>query len=327
MEDGITYYDLDKSKIESMAYEENKNSSINMDIAVVVKVKKGYANTAKKKLQKSLTQTVDYNKLYNMDTIRVNQARIFVKGNYVGMFILGKKADDKLSVQKQAKIAKSEAAKIDKAWKAVFGGKVKNLAKIKWQQWEKINVFFKHNIFDVFFADNIRHISMGSWFRDYVYIPLGGSRKGKGTVRQIINIGIVWLLTGLWHGASVNFILWGIYFGVILMAEKAFILKWLVKIPKVFRRCYSYLIVTISWILFACTKRLERIVFFKALTGIGKKFVCDRESMYLMFSYLPLIAICFVAAAPFGKNIYSIIQKRSETRLTNASVACFWCSF
>lgn len=131
MEDGITYYDLDKSKIESMAYEDNKNSSINMDIAVVVKVKKGYANTAKKKLQKSLTQTVDYNKLYNMDTIRVNQARIFVKGNYVGMFILGKKADDKLSVQKQVKIAKSEAAKIDKAWKAVFGGKVKNLAKIK----------------------------------------------------------------------------------------------------------------------------------------------------------------------------------------------------
>ena len=131
MEDGITYYDLDKSKIESMAYEDNKNSSINMDIAVVVKVKKGYANTAKKKLQKSLTQTVDYNKLYNMDTIRVNQARIFVKGNYVGMFILGKKADDKLSAQKQAKIAKSEAAKIDKAWKAVFGGKVKNLAKIK----------------------------------------------------------------------------------------------------------------------------------------------------------------------------------------------------
>lgn len=118
MEDGITYYDLDKSKIESMAYEENKNSSINMDIAVVVKVKKGYANTAKEKLQKSLTQTVDYNKLYNMDTIRVNQARIFVKGNYVGMFILGKKA-------------KSEAAKIDKAWKAVFGGKIKNLAKIK----------------------------------------------------------------------------------------------------------------------------------------------------------------------------------------------------
>lgn len=131
MEDGIKYYDLDKSKIESMAYEENKNSSINMDIAVVVKVKKGYANTAKEKLQKSLTQTVDYNKLYNMDTIRVNQARIFVKGNYVGMFILGKKADDKLSVQKQVKIAKSEAAKIDKAWKAVFGGKVKNLAKIK----------------------------------------------------------------------------------------------------------------------------------------------------------------------------------------------------
>ncbi|MBU5478121.1 DUF4358 domain-containing protein [Eubacterium sp. MSJ-13] len=130
MSDGITYYDLDKSKVESMAYEANSNSSINMDVAVVVKVKKGYADTARAKLQKSLTQTVDYNKLYNMDTLRVNQARIFVKGNYVGMFILGKKASDKLSVQKQAKIAKSEAAKIDKAWKSVFGGNVKNFAKV-----------------------------------------------------------------------------------------------------------------------------------------------------------------------------------------------------
>lgn len=130
MEDGITYYDLDKSKIESMAYEANSNSSINMDIAVIVKVKKGYADTARVKFQKALTQTVDYNKLYNMDTLRVNQARIFVKGNYVGMFILGKKASDKLSVQKQAKIAKSEAAKIDKAWKSVFGGNAKNLAKV-----------------------------------------------------------------------------------------------------------------------------------------------------------------------------------------------------
>lgn len=130
MSDGITYYDLDKSKVESMAYEANSNSSINMDVAVVVKVKKGYADTARAKFQKSLTQTVDYNKLYNMDTLRVNQARIFVKGNYVGIFILGKKASDKLSVQKQAKIAKSEAAKIDKAWKSVFGGNVKNLAKV-----------------------------------------------------------------------------------------------------------------------------------------------------------------------------------------------------
>lgn len=130
MSDGITYYDLDKSKIESMAYEANSNSSINMDVAVIVKVKKGYADTARAKFQKSLTQTVDYNKLYNMDTLRVNQARIFVKGNYVGMFVLGKRADYKLSVQKQAKIAKSEAAKIDKAWKSVFGGNVKNLAKV-----------------------------------------------------------------------------------------------------------------------------------------------------------------------------------------------------
>ena len=162
-------------------------------------------------------------------------------------------------------------------------------------------------------------MSMGSWFRDYVYIPLGGSRKG--TARQIINIGIVWFLTGLWHGASVNFILWGVYFGIILMAEKAFVLKWLEKIPMVCRRCYSYIIVTVSWILFACTKKTEMFLFIKAITGFGKNLVCDRESLYLVFSYLPLIAVCFVAAAPFGKNICSMIQKRSETKFANASVA------
>lgn len=127
-EDGISYYGLDKKKVESMAYEANSNSSLNMDVAVIVKVKKGYAKTAQKKLQKGLDQTVDYNKLYDMDGFRVSQARIFVSGNYVGMFILGKRSSG--NAQQQAKQAKSEAAKIDKAWKSVFGGKVKNLAKV-----------------------------------------------------------------------------------------------------------------------------------------------------------------------------------------------------
>lgn len=186
---------------------------------------------------------------------------------------------------------------------------------------------FCENFNHPFMADSITdfwrrwHISMGSWFRDYVYIPLGGSRKG--TVRQIINIGIVWFLTGLWHGASVNFILWGIYFGIILVAEKVFVLKWLQKIPKMLRTCYSYILVTISWILFACTRKTEGMAFFKTLTGFGKAVLYDRESMYLMFSYLPLLAICFVAATPFGKSIYDMIQEKADTKLRNFSFAAF----
>ena len=73
------------------------------------------------------------------------------------------------------------------------------------------------------------HISLSSWFREYVYIPLGGNRKGL--VRQLFNIMVVWMLTGLWHGANWNFVLWGVYYGVLLMIEKLFLLKWLDKLP------------------------------------------------------------------------------------------------
>lgn len=127
--DAISYYDLDKKKIKSVVYEGTNDSSMRMDVVIVLKVKKGYATTAKKKLQKALDQTVSYAKMYDMDLYRTQQARIYVKGNYVGMFILGK-FDSKASVQKQARTAKKEAKKIDKAWKAMVGGKGKNLAKI-----------------------------------------------------------------------------------------------------------------------------------------------------------------------------------------------------
>ena len=92
------------------------------------------------------------------------------------------------------------------------------------------------------------HISLGTWFREYVYIPLGGNRKGL--YRQIINIAVVWFLTGLWHGASWNFILWGLYFGVLLMIEKLFMLKVLKKAPAIISHIYSIIIILFGWVLF-----------------------------------------------------------------------------
>ncbi len=128
--DAISYFGLNKKKVTQAVYEVNSNGSLKMDVAVILKVKKGYAKTARKLLQKSLDQTVSYSKMYDMDSYRVQQARIYVKGNYVAMFIGGTEPDYKLSAQKQAAHAKSEAQKFDKAWKEVFGGTAKNYAEV-----------------------------------------------------------------------------------------------------------------------------------------------------------------------------------------------------
>ena len=91
----------------------------------------------------------------------------------------------------------------------------------------------------------------GHGFRDYVYIPLGGNKGGLA--KQLRNIAIVWLLTGFWHGASWNFVLWGVYFGVLLVAEKLFLLRWLKKLPNPLRHIYALVLVTMSWTFFAFT--------------------------------------------------------------------------
>ena len=95
------------------------------------------------------------------------------------------------------------------------------------------------------------HISLSTWFREYVYIPLGGNRKGKG--RQLLNIAIVWLLTGLWHGASWNFVLWGVYYAALLLLEKTFLLKWLDKAPRFVGHVYTCFCFVMGWVLFAIT--------------------------------------------------------------------------
>ena len=95
------------------------------------------------------------------------------------------------------------------------------------------------------------HISLSTWFREYVYIPLGGNRRGKG--RQILNLAIVWFLTGLWHGASWNFVLWGLYYAVLLILEKLFLLRWLDRAPKWVGHVYTIFAFIMGWVLFAIT--------------------------------------------------------------------------
>jgi len=143
------------------------------------------------------------------------------------------------------------------------------------------------------------HISLSTWFKEYVYIPLGGNRKGIR--RQIVNLLIVWGLTGLWHGASWNFLLWGLYYGVLLIVEKVFLLKALQKLPAVLRHIYSLLAVLLGWTLFFF-KDMEKLgAFFGKLFGFA---ATEEGTLLYIAAYVPLFAVAAVAATPLGKKLW-----------------------
>ena len=151
------------------------------------------------------------------------------------------------------------------------------------------------------------HISLGTWFREYVYIPLGGNRRG--TARQIRNILIVWLLTGLWHGASWNFVFWGLYYGVLLMLEKFVLNRFLEKLPSVIRRCYTLLIVVFGWVIFAFDNTAS---LFSYLGGMfGANGPADRTFVYDLTSNAVLLIILFVASTPVCKKIGEKFRSKS----------------
>lgn len=143
------------------------------------------------------------------------------------------------------------------------------------------------------------HISLSTWFKEYVYIPLGGNRKG--ILKQFRNIGIVWLLTGLWHGASWNFIAWGVYFGIILMIEKLFLLKYLQKAPSIVCHIYTMFLVIISWALFAFDNFTQAFNYIKAMFGGYGNSLLNDESLYLLLTNLIMFTILILASTPIPK--------------------------
>lgn len=154
------------------------------------------------------------------------------------------------------------------------------------------------------------HISLGTWFRDYVYIPLGGNRKF-----QLRNIAVVWLLTGIWHGAAWNFLLWGAFFGIILIIEKFFLLKKLEKLPAAVGHIYALFLVTVSWLLFAVEDFGKIGAYIKSMFGANGLY--DNNAIYLLLSNLPLLILCALAATPLAKKIYTAISvKLKELSIT-----------
>ena len=149
------------------------------------------------------------------------------------------------------------------------------------------------------------HISLGSFFRDYVYIPLGGNRKGK--LRTNLNLLIVWFLTGLWHGASWNFVLWGLYFFVFIFIEKMFLSRALSK-DRVISHIYLVIIVYFGWILFRFENIQDIVLVLKGMFGANQNPFTTFETTSLLKSNVFILAFCIIASTPIFKKIGSLIR-------------------
>lgn len=146
------------------------------------------------------------------------------------------------------------------------------------------------------------HISLSTWFKEYVYIPLGGNRKG--VKRQILNLLIVWGLTGLWHGAAYNFVLWGLYYGLLLILEKFVLKKFLDRLPSFVQHIYTLFIIIIGWGLFYFTDVGQLGEFMVDLFNFGNG-ICGDQAFNLIMSNLPMLIIAAVASTPLSTMLYT----------------------
>ena len=156
------------------------------------------------------------------------------------------------------------------------------------------------------------HASLGAWFRDYVYIPLGGSRAG--TAKTVRNLLIVWLLTGLWHGANWTFLLWGLFHGIVIVLEKYPLKRLLPKIPVPLRQTVTFLLVTVGWVLFFSPDVGTAFRFLGRMVAVGS--FADNAALYYLKSTLPLLALAVLGSTP--------LVRRSALRLEHSRPRWFY---
>lgn len=161
------------------------------------------------------------------------------------------------------------------------------------------------------------HISLGTWFREYVYIPLGGNRVSR--VRFIRNIMIVWMLTGIWHGADWNFVLWGIYYGVLLLVEKLFLKKYLEKTPGWLQHVYTMFTVMIGWFIFTWNENESGFAYLKAMFGMGGGFA-DRGTVYLLYTNAILLGMLILGSTDLPARLAGLCRARIAGRDTLTTV-------
>jgi len=150
------------------------------------------------------------------------------------------------------------------------------------------------------------HISLSTWFRDYVYIPLGGNRCK--VPRQIFNLAVVWFLTGLWHGASWNYVLWGVYYGILLCLEKFVYGKKLEKAPKVIRHIYLCFIVVVGFTLFAI-EDFKKMTAYLSHMFTNRGGICDRGILFYLQNYGFVLAVAILVSLP----LFPVLKRKLET--------------
>ncbi len=156
------------------------------------------------------------------------------------------------------------------------------------------------------------HISLTNWFREYVYFPLGGNRCSRA--KWIRNILIVWVLTGIWHGAGWNFLLWGLYYALWMLAERLFLGKWLERLPAVLRHVYTLVVVLVGWALFAIESMGHLGQYLLVCFGGGRLW--DAFTGYQLFSYLPMLVILAVSATPALRKLFFRLPEKVQDVLT-----------
>ena len=142
-------------------------------------------------------------------------------------------------------------------------------------------------------------MSLGGWFREYIYIPLGGNKKG--TLIQVRNLFVVWFATGLWHGASTNFIVWGLYFGVILLIEKLYLKDLLKRIPTIFSHIYTLIIVMIGWVIFDMNTLTDSGHYIKIMFGFGNNIFIDNLAKYILTNNFIILLIGLICSTKLIK--------------------------
>ena len=165
------------------------------------------------------------------------------------------------------------------------------------------------------------HISLGTWFREYIYIPLGGNRVSMP--KQIRNIFVVWCLTGFWHGASWNFVIWGLYYGVLLFLEKFALKSVLEKLPDSIKHIYTMLLVIIGWLFFASEDLGFAVEYLKVMFFISGNAVIDNAGIFYLYTNIVMMIILFVFSTPVIKQILENIAREYRDKLLNPSLVIY----
>ncbi|MGE7624058.1 MBOAT family O-acyltransferase [Viridibacillus sp. NPDC096237] len=152
------------------------------------------------------------------------------------------------------------------------------------------------------------HISLGSWFREYVYIPLGGNRTGL--LKQLRNLFVVWFFTGLWHGANWNFIIWGLYFGLFVTLEKLFLLKWLKNRMSFIGHMYTLIIVLIGWVFFEFENLSVAMNFIGTMFGFNQSVFLDNKTLYYLTTNFMLFIVLAICSTPFPKRAFVYFKEK-----------------